>query len=61
MMTIEEMRRELWKYCYGFDFCGDGCRLRKPDSGCRWNNLSGESTEDCYHFLIAEGLIGKPE
>ena len=63
-MTIEEMYRELWKYCYGFDFCSDGCRLHNPNDGrcrCRWNNLSGESTEDCYHFLIAEGLIGKPE
>lgn len=61
-MTIEEMRRELEKYCDRFNLCRDGCRLRNPDYGnCRWNNYSVESTEDCYHFLIAEGLIGKPE
>ena len=63
-MTIEEMYRELWKYCYGFDLCSDGCRLHNPNDGrcrCRWNNLSYESTEDCYWFLVNEGLIGKPE
>ena len=60
-MTIEEMHGELRKYCGEFYRCGDGCRLRKPDGSCRWNNLSDISTEDCYHFLIAEGLIGKPE
>ena len=60
-MTIEEMRNKLTEYCYGFIHCENGCRLRKPGSGCRWNELSDESTEDCYHFLIAEGLIGKPE
>ena len=60
-MTIDEMRRELWKYCDEFILCVDGCRLYKPEGGCIWNDLSGESTEDCYHFLIAEGLIGKPE
>ena len=63
MMTIEEMRRELWKYCDGFEIhqCGDKCRLRSLDGDCKWNENSDESTEDCYHFLIAEGLIGKPE
>ena len=60
-MTIDEMHGELRKYCGEFYRCRDGCRLRKPDSSCRWNDLSYESTEDCYHFLIAEGLIGKPE
>ena len=60
-MTIEEMRRELWKYCDGFNLCENGCRFRKPYGDCRWNERSDESTEDCYHFLIAEGLIGKPE
>ena len=60
-MTIEEMRRELEKYCDRFNLCGNSCRLCKPGSGCRWNDLSDESTEDCYHFLIAEGLIGKPK
>ena len=59
-MTIDGMRIELRKYCDRFACCSDGCRLRKPDGGgCRWNNLSDKSTEDCYHFL--EGLIGKPE
>lgn len=58
-MTIDEMRNKLTEYCYGFIHCENGCRLRKPGSGCRWNELSDESTEDCYHFL--EGLIGKPE
>ena len=61
MMTIEEMRNKLTEYCYGFMHCENGCRLRKPGGFCRWNDLSDESTEDCYHFLIAEGLIGKPE
>ena len=61
-MTIDEMRNRVDKYCKGFDLCSDGCRLRKPDDGsCRWNEFIDESTEDCYHFLIAEGLIGKPE
>ena len=60
-MTIKEMRRELRKYCGGFYTCRDGCRLQSPDFSCIWNDLSDESTEDCYHFLIAEGLIGKPE
>ena len=60
-MTIEEMRNKLTEYCYEFEYCENNCRLRKPDIGCRWNYLSEESTEDCYHFLIAEGLIGKPE
>ena len=61
MLTIEEMHRELRKYCGGFYTCRDGCRLQSPDFSCIWNDLSDESTEDCYHFLIAEGLIGKPE
>ena len=59
-MTIEEMRKELEKYCYGFRCCSDGCRLRRPGGGCRWGLRSDESTEDCYRFLIAERLIGKP-
>ena len=60
-MTIDEMRRELWKYCDEFILCVDGCRLYKPEGGCIWNDLSGESTEDCYWFLVNEGLISKPE
>ena len=58
-MTIDEMRNKLTEYCYGFIHCENGCRLRKPGSGCRWNDVSDESTEDCYHFL--ERLIGKPK
>ena len=61
MMTIDEMRRELWKYCDGFSLCSDGCRLRKPDGDCKWDDLSDENTEDCYWFLVNEGLISKPE
>ena len=61
-MTTKEMRRELWKYCGEFDLCGDGCRLRNPNNGsCRWDDFSDESTEDCYWFLVNEGLISKPE
>lgn len=60
-MTIEEMHRELWKYCCRFNLCRNGCRLYTPKCGCIWNELSDESTDDCYRFLIAEGLIGKPE
>ena len=62
-MTIDEMRRELWKYCDGFEIhqCGDKCRLRSLDGSCSWDDLSDENTEDCYWFLVNEGLIGKPE
>ena len=60
-MTIEEMRNKLTEYCYGFIHCENGCRLRKPGGFCRWNDLSDESTENCYWFLVNEGLIGKPE
>ena len=60
-MTIEEMHGELRKYCGEFYRCGDGCRLRKPDGACKWNENSDESTEDCYWFLVNEGLISKPE
>lgn len=60
-MTIEEMRRELWKYCYGFSLCRDDCRFWRSDGGCSWDDLSDESTENCYWFLVNEGLIGKPE
>ena len=60
-MTIDEMRNKLDKYCKRFDLCIDGCPLRKPGGFCRWNDLSDESTEDCYWFLVNEGLIGKPE
>ena len=63
-MTIDEMRNKLDKYCKKFDLCSDGCRLRNPNDGscrCSWDDLSDESTEDCYWFLVNEGLIGKPE
>ena len=60
-MTIDEMRNKLDKFCEGFDLCIDGCPLCAENGSCRWNDISDESTEDCYHFLIAEGLIGKPE
>ena len=62
MMTIDEMRNELDKYCKGFNFCSNGCRLCNLDNGsCRWNKFIDESTEDCYWFLVNEGLISKPE
>lgn len=60
-MTIEEMRNKLDKYCKGFNFCFDGCRLWSPGDGCIWNDLSDENTEDRYWFLVNKGLIGKPE
>ena len=62
MMTIKEMRGELWNYCDRFTLCGDGCRLCNPgDGSCRWYDFSDESAEDCYWFLVNEGLISKPE
>ncbi len=60
-MTVDEMRNKLTEYCYEFEYCEENCRLRKPDIGCRWNYHSDESTEDCYWFLVNEGLISKPE
>ena len=63
-MTIDEMRRELRKYCGEFILCVDGCRLRNPNDGscrCSWDDPSDENTEDCYWFLVNEGLISKPE
>ena len=61
-MTIDEMRNRLDKYCKGFDLCSDDCRLCKSNDGsCIWDALSDESTEDCYWFLVNEGLISKPE
>ena len=64
MMTIDEMRNKLDKYCKKFDLCSDGCQLRNPNDGscrCSWDDLSDENTEDCYWFLVNEGLISKPE
>ena len=61
-MTIEEMRSEVNKYCDSLDslFC-EGCRLKSPNKGCRWHSSDDKSTEDCYWFLVNEGLISKPE
>ena len=61
IMTIDDMRIELSKYCNRFDLCSDGCRLRKPEGGCGWDERSNESIEGCYWFLVNEGLISKPE
>ena len=61
IMTIDDMRIELSKYCDGFNICSDGCRLRKPEGGCRWVELDDESTKDYYWFLVNEGLISKHE
>ena len=61
MMTIEEMQDKLREYCNGFNCCSDGCRLHKSAGNCKWNKYSDKSTEDCYWFLINEGLISKPE
>ena len=60
-MTIEEMRRKLLKYCSGFSLCSDGCRLRKPEGGCIWNNFSDENTEGGCWFLVNEVLSGELE
>ena len=61
-MTIDEMRRKVDKYCasFGPHTC-KGCRLCGPDGSCGWYHDNGESTEDCYWFLVNEGLISKPE
>ena len=61
-MTIEEMRSEVNKYCDSLNslFC-EGCRLKSPNKGCRWYSSDDKSTEDCYWFLVNEGLISKPE
>ena len=64
MMTIEEMRNKVDKYCKRFYLCSDGCRLRNPNDGscrCSWDDLSDENIEECYWFLVNEGLISKPE
>ena len=61
-MTIDEMRRKVDKYCasFGPNIC-KGCRLYGPGDSCGWYHDNDESTEDCYWFLVNEGLIGKPE
>lgn len=61
-MTIEQMHDEIAAYCKGFKRCTDGCRLRNDNAeSCRWDYIDDTNTGDCYGFLIAEGLIGKPE
>ena len=64
-MTIEEMLSEVNKYCdsFGSFSCKvcEGCRLRNADKKCRWFPNDDKSTEDCYWFLVNEGLISKPE
>ena len=60
-MTVDDMRIELSKYCHRFDLCSNGCRLWSPGNKCRWDYDNDKSTEDCYWFLVNEGLIGKPE
>ena len=60
-MTIDEMRRELRKYCRGFNFCGGECRFWSPDNKCTLNLYNDKRTEDYYWFLVNEGIIGKPE
>ena len=62
MMTIEEMRRKVDKYCasFGPHTC-KGCQFCGPDNSCGWYHDNDESTEDCYWLLVNEGLIGKPE
>ena len=61
-MTIDEMRRKVDKYCasFGPHTC-KGCRLCGPNDSCRWYHDNDKSTEDCYWFLVNEGLISKPE
>ena len=61
IMTIDDMRIELSKYCHRFDLCSNGCRLWSPGNKCRWDLHSDESTKDYYWFLVNEGLISKPE
>ena len=59
-MTIDQMYKEVMGYCFHTPYCAE-CRLITPDAVCGWDSADDISTEDCYHFLIAEGLIDKPE
>lgn len=59
-MTINGMIKEIKEYCNKYPDC-NGCRLMDSEDCCRWNINDPESTEDCYWFLVYEGLIGKPE
>ena len=59
-MTIDQMYKEVKGYCSRTPYC-TGCRLITPDAVCGWYSSDDISTEDCYWFLVNEGLISKPE
>ena len=58
-ITIEEMHDEIRAYCNKFPRCL-GCRLCDSEGACRWY-ATIENEEDCYWFLVNEGLIGAPK
>ena len=61
-MTIKEMHSEVNKYCNSFYSLNcKGCMLETSDKKCIWLPGGDESTMGCYWFLMAKGLIGKPE
>ena len=60
MMTIDQMYKEVKGYCFHTPYCAE-CRLITPDAVCGWDSADDISTEDCYWFLVNEGLISKPE
>ena len=59
-MTIDQMYKEVKCYCFHTPYCAE-CRLITPDAVCGWDSADDISTENCYWFLVNEGLIGKPE
>ena len=59
-MTIDQMHKEVKGYCFRTPYCAE-CRLITPDAVCGWNPADEISTEDCYWFLVNEGLISNPE
>ena len=59
-MTIDQMHKEVKGYCFRTPYCAE-CRLITPDAVCGWNPADEISTEDCYRFLVNEGLISNPE
>ena len=62
IMTIDDMRSEVNKYCDSFySLACKGCMLETSDKKCRWLPGGDKSTEACYWFLVNEGLISKPE
>ena len=61
IMTIDDMRSEVNKYCDSFySLACKGCMLETSDKKCRWLPGGDKSTEACYWFLVNEGLISKP-